>query len=93
MKRNWKILVLVMMISILFIMAAQMVFAIGTDTPNIAKGVWWVLTAVFSIVMAYLNFSKKYQGTVPAKIMMIVSVASAVFGVIFATPWAPPAGP
>jgi hypothetical protein len=93
MKKMWKLLFLLMLIIMLIIMAAPFVFAAGTAAPNIVKGVWWILTAVFSAIMAYLNFSKKHQGTVPAKIMIIVNVASVVFGVIFATPWSPPGGP
>jgi len=90
MKKMWQFLVLLMLI---IIMATPLLFAAGTTAPNIIKGVWWILTAVFSAIMAYLNFSKKHQGTVPAKIMIIVNVASVVFGVIFATPWSPPGGP
>jgi hypothetical protein len=93
MKRFMKWLFLLCLVMILFIIAAPMVFAIGTTAPNIVKGVWWILTALVSAVMAYLNFSKKYQGSVPAKITLIIQVAAVVFGVIFATPWAPPAGP
>lgn len=93
MKKSFRFLILFVLLLVILIMAAPLLFAVGADTPNIAKGAWWVMTALISIVMAYLNFSKKYMGTVPAKVLLIINVASAVFGIIFATPWAPPAGP
>lgn len=93
MRKLYRLLMLFMLICIMIIVAAPFVFAVGPDTPNIAKGAWWVLTAIISAIMAYLNFSKKYNGTVPAKILLIINVAAAVFGIIFATPWSPPSGP
>ena len=81
---------IIMMIMLIFAVSA---FAQGVSMTSTARGIWWILTALFSCLMAYLNFSKKYQGSVPAKIMIIVNVASVVFGVLFATPWLPPAGP
>jgi len=88
-----KIAIVLFLIIVLMLAFAVTAFADGTGMTNVGKGVWWLLTAAFSLLMAYLNFSKKHQGTVPAKIMLIINVASVVFGVIFATPWTPPAIP
>jgi len=85
------IVLLVFMVVLLFL--AITAYAEGTGMTPVGRGIWWLLTAVFALLMAYLNFSKKHQGTIPAKLMIIINVASVVFGVIFATPWIPPAGP
>jgi hypothetical protein len=88
-----RILFYLVFVAVLMLMVATMVYAVGPDTSNIGKGVWWIITSIFAAFKAFFHFNKKYQGTTPDTVITIFTVAGVVLGMIFATPWSIPVGP
>lgn len=90
MKKNLWFVIFVVMILMLI---ATAVYAVGTDTSNLGKGIWWVITSIFAAFKAFFHFSKKYKGTTPDTVITIFTVAGVVLGMVVATPWSIPQGP